>query len=174
MHIGLTGASGFLGRRILDNALRDTRSSSLRAIRCAGFLKVDAALLDKDPIHGLRSVDPPAGGADRGAGHRRKRDASIQSQCSGRGGWPSHAAAVKKPEVLVCGSAIGFYGERGEEELTEELPPGTGFLAETVQAWEAEAHRAAEVRVVCLRTALVLGREAGALPVMAMPFASAR
>ena len=80
------------------------------------------------------------------------------------------AAAAQKPEVLVSGSAIGFYGDRGEEELNESAPPGTGFLADTVQAWEAEAHRAAEVRVVCLRTALVLGRGGGALPIMARPF----
>ncbi len=80
------------------------------------------------------------------------------------------AAAELKPEVLVCGSAIGFYGDRGEEELTEGLPPGIGFLADTVQAWEAEACRTADVRVVLLRTSLVLGREAGALPLMAMPY----
>jgi uncharacterized protein (TIGR01777 family) len=79
-------------------------------------------------------------------------------------------AADKKPEVLVNGSAIGFYGDRGEEELTETLPAGTGFLADTVQAWEAEANRATDVRVVCLRTSLVLGKEAGALPIMALPF----
>jgi uncharacterized protein (TIGR01777 family) len=79
-------------------------------------------------------------------------------------------AAEKKPEVLVSGSAIGYYGDRGEEELTENLPPGAGFLAETVQAWEAEANRLTGVRVVCLRTALVLGQGAGALPLMALPF----
>jgi uncharacterized protein (TIGR01777 family) len=71
-----------------------------------------------------------------------------------------------KPEVLLSGSAIGFYGDRGETELTETSPAGTGFLAETVQAWEAEAQHAEGVRVVTLRTALVLGKHGGALAPM--------
>ena len=80
------------------------------------------------------------------------------------------AAAPTKPEVLVNASAIGFYGDSGEEELTESLPPGQGFLAETVQAWEAEAQLAQAGRVVLLRTAVVLGRKGGALPLMTLPF----
>ncbi|WP_272941146.1 TIGR01777 family oxidoreductase [Chthoniobacter flavus] len=80
------------------------------------------------------------------------------------------AAAEVKPEVLVCASAIGFYGDRGEEDLTERKTVGKGFLAETVQAWETEAYRTSDTRVVCLRTAVVLGRKGGALPVMALPF----
>src|SRR5947208_14329595 len=64
-------------------------------------------------------------------------------------------AAREKPEVLLSGSAIGFYGDGGEAELTETAPAGTGFLAETVRAWEAEAQRADGVRVINLRTALV-------------------
>ena len=81
------------------------------------------------------------------------------------------AAASTKPEVLVSGSAIGFYGERGEEELTEKAPHGSGFLSEVVQAWEGEAMKAGgEVRVVLMRTAVVLARQGGALPLMALPF----
>ena len=69
-------------------------------------------------------------------------------------------------------SAIGFYGAHGDEELTEEHPSGEGFLAETCQAWEAEAQRAGVlgVRVVRLRIGLVLGAGGGALAKMAPPF----
>jgi len=72
------------------------------------------------------------------------------------------------PEIFLCASAIGVYGDRGAEILTERSEPGTGFLAETCRAWEAEAERAAEVggRVVHLRTGVVLARKGGALEKM--------
>ncbi|MFQ5803950.1 MAG: TIGR01777 family oxidoreductase [Candidatus Methylomirabilales bacterium] len=80
--------------------------------------------------------------------------------------------ATSKPGVLVCASAVGYYGSRGEEELTEDSAPGSDFLAEVCQAVEAEARRAEEfhVRVVMLRTGMVLGREGGALKQMLIPF----
>src|SRR5205807_1537419 len=79
-------------------------------------------------------------------------------------------SASTKPEVLVSGSAIGFYGDRGEDELTEVAAPGAGFLADTVRAWEAEALKAQRVRVAMVRTAMVLGTSGGALPLMRLPF----
>jgi uncharacterized protein (TIGR01777 family) len=71
----------------------------------------------------------------------------------------------RPPPVMVCASAIGFYGDRGDEELTEESEPGTGFLAELVQAWEAATAPAgkAGIRVVHLRSGIVLSAEGGAL-----------
>ncbi len=71
----------------------------------------------------------------------------------------------RPPESLLCASAIGIYGDRGAEIVTEAATPGQGFLAETCQAWEAEADRAAEagIRVVHLRIGVVLAREGGAL-----------
>ncbi len=82
------------------------------------------------------------------------------------------AEAKSKPGVLVCASAVGYYGSRGEEELTEESGPGSDFLAEVCQAWEAEARRAEEfhVRVVMLRIGMVLGLGGGALKQMLIPF----
>ena len=82
------------------------------------------------------------------------------------------AAQEQKPAVLVNASAIGYYGARGDEELVEVDPPGSGFLAELCQAWEAEAQRAEGlgVRVVRLRIGLVLGPGGGALAKMAPPF----
>lgn len=71
----------------------------------------------------------------------------------------------RRPRVLLCASAVGIYGNRGEEVLTEESSLGTGFLAETCQAWEAAAKRAWEmgIRVVHLRFGVVLSRKGGAL-----------
>jgi hypothetical protein len=69
------------------------------------------------------------------------------------------------PRSLLCASAVGIYGSRGEEILTESSPAGRGFLADTCLAWEAEADRAAEagIRVTHLRFGVVLARQGGAL-----------
>lgn len=82
------------------------------------------------------------------------------------------AGSGSRPRVLLSGSAVGFYGDRGDERLTEKSSQGTGFLAELCAAWEAAARRAeaAGLRVVLLRTGIVLGREGGALPRMLTPF----
>jgi uncharacterized protein (TIGR01777 family) len=79
---------------------------------------------------------------------------------------------LEKPKVLVCASAIGFYGDRGSSELTEESTAGEGFLAEVCQAWEAEAKPAADagIRVVHLRIGVVLSADGGALAKMLPPF----
>lgn len=82
------------------------------------------------------------------------------------------AQASPRPRVLVSGSAVGYYGPRGDEELTEADGPGHDFLSEVCVAWEAEARRAEELgaRVVLVRTGLVLAPDGGALPRMARPF----
>ncbi len=79
---------------------------------------------------------------------------------------------TERPEVFLCASAIGYYGDRGEELLTEDAQPGHGFLADVCRAWEDEALRAEKlgVRTVRLRIGVVMAREGGALPMMAMPF----
>ena len=80
-------------------------------------------------------------------------------------------ASPRKPEVFLSASAVGIYGPRGEEAVTEETPPGSDFLAELGVAWEREAMSAATLtRVVLLRTGVVLAREGGALRQMALPF----
>ena len=82
------------------------------------------------------------------------------------------AAVANKPAVLVSGSAVGYYGPRGDEELDEGAPPGDDFLARVCVAWEGEARRAAEegVRVALVRTGLVLAARGGALPRLVLPF----
>jgi uncharacterized protein (TIGR01777 family) len=77
-----------------------------------------------------------------------------------------------KPRVLVSASAIGYYGNRGEEVLTETSGPGSGFLAELCQEWEREAERAKDLglRVVRIRIGVVLAQQGGALAQMLRPF----
>src|SRR5260370_1146368 len=75
-------------------------------------------------------------------------------------------------KILVSGSAIGFYGDRGDETLTEDSKPGTDFLAGLAQEWEAEALKAEAlgIRVMLARFGIILAREGGALPKMLTPF----
>jgi uncharacterized protein (TIGR01777 family) len=82
------------------------------------------------------------------------------------------ASMPTRPAVLINGSAIGFYGSRGDEMLTEESAPGSGFMAEVCVAWEKEADAAAPlgIRLVKLRTGMVLGAHGGALAKMLPPF----
>jgi uncharacterized protein (TIGR01777 family) len=80
--------------------------------------------------------------------------------------------ADARPKVLVCASAVGYYGDRGEQEIGEESPPGDGFLARVCIDWEQAARRAEDLglRVVRLRIGLVLAASGGALALMRTPF----
>jgi uncharacterized protein (TIGR01777 family) len=84
----------------------------------------------------------------------------------------SLANADEKPKVFICGSAIGYYGDRGDEKLREESSPGTGFLAEVCQQWEEATTPAvqADIRTIHLRTGIVLSPAGGALKAMLPPF----
>jgi len=77
-----------------------------------------------------------------------------------------------RPKVLLSASAIGYYGDRGDEPVTEKSAPGTDFLAELAKEWENEAVKAEGfgVRVVLLRFGIILAKQGGALPKMMMPF----
>jgi uncharacterized protein (TIGR01777 family) len=82
------------------------------------------------------------------------------------------ANADPRPKTFICASAIGYYGNRGDEPLTEESPSGDGFLPEVCREWEAATKAAADagIRTVNLRIGLVLSREGGALKPMLFPF----
>jgi uncharacterized protein (TIGR01777 family) len=82
------------------------------------------------------------------------------------------ANAEPRPNIFICASAIGYYGNRGDETLTEESPSGNGFLPEVCREWEAATKTAndAGIRTVNLRIGLVLSHEGGALKPMLLPF----
>lgn len=94
------------------------------------------------------------------AAKRRIRDSRVLTT---RNLVESFRQTAHPPKVLVNASATGYYGDRGDEELTEDSPPGSGFLAEVCQLWEEEALKAAELgtRVVCTRFGVVLGLGGG-------------
>lgn len=84
----------------------------------------------------------------------------------------SIAAVEKRPKVLVCASAIGFYGDRGAQEMSEASEAGTGFLPDVCKEWEAEANAAKDLglRVVNVRIGVVMSPKGGALAKMLLPF----
>jgi uncharacterized protein len=89
-----------------------------------------------------------------------------------RGLVSATAKMDKRPRVLISASAIGYYGDRGEEVVTEKSEAGSDFLAELAKDWENEALKAEElnVRVVLLRFGIILAKQGGALPKMMLPF----
>ncbi len=82
------------------------------------------------------------------------------------------AQAKDKPQVFACSSAIGYYGDRGEELLNEHSAPGSGFLSDVCREWEAATRAAADagIRTVQMRTGVVLSKKGGALGKMLTPF----
>ncbi|HEY1496782.1 MAG TPA: TIGR01777 family oxidoreductase [Candidatus Solibacter sp.] len=182
MNITLTGASGLIGRRLLKNFA--TAGHGLRVLsRHAGTnLPPGVAISVWDPMQGLPPEESLAG-ADAvvhlaGEPVAQRWTDSVkrgirESRVTGTRNLVARLATLRsKPKVLVCASAIGYYGSRGDEVLKESSPAGTGFLAETCTAWEQEAVAAESlgVRVVRVRIGIVLDGRGGALQKMLPPF----
>jgi uncharacterized protein (TIGR01777 family) len=173
MHIGITGASGFLGRQIIQNALtrghRVTPFSRQAANPIPGCEAVRSFAPEID-LSGIEGIIHLAGESILGLWSKQKRDKILRSRIDGTK-WIVGAInqAPNKPSVLVSASGAGIYGNRGEETLTEaSSAASTGFLAEVATVWEAEGSKAelAGVRYVPVRIALVLGKDGGAIPLM--------
>jgi uncharacterized protein (TIGR01777 family) len=161
MRIGITGASGFIGKRIA--ALAMERGHEVVAFSRRPGPGGRLFSLEAPPdLSGLDAVIHLAGESILGLWTAEKKRRIIESRGEGtRRVVEALAAAKDGPKVLVGASAIGFYGDTGEELVDEHSPAGTGFLAETCRQWEAETLRAEETgaRVVRVRIGFVLGRE---------------
>lgn len=161
MNVAVTGASGFVGRALSER------------LRTSGHTVTAISLRTQPPPEvfvGCQAVVNLAGEpvAQRWTADARERISNSRIQ-----GTRSLVAALREhpPAVLVSASAVGYYGSRGDEILTEDSPPSSDFLGELAVAWEREA-RAAEqygVRVVTPRIGVVLGG-GGALAQMLLPF----
>jgi uncharacterized protein len=180
MIIAVTGSSGLVGtaligpleadghlvrrlvRRPVDDEEREIRwDPQAGTIDAAELSGVDAIVhLAGENLAARRWTD---------ATKARIRDSRLQSTrllCT------TLAGLAAKPTVLVSASAVGYYGDRGDERVDESSPQGRGFLAELCQEWEAETHAArdADIRLVNLRLGVVLSRNGGALAKMLTPF----
>lgn len=181
MRVLLTGATGFVGRALVhalmergDQRVALTRDPARAHMALPGLVHTFAwnPLQGPPPTEALEGVDAVVnlmGESAVGRWTDQKRRAILETRETGTRnlvlGMLMAARAGSAPRVLVSASAGGYYGNRGEEELTEDAPPGEGFLADVCVRWEAAAAQASAVgaRVVVLRTGLVAGRDGGFL-----------
>jgi uncharacterized protein (TIGR01777 family) len=182
VHVFVTGATGLIGRALVHALLGrgDFVTALSRAPDAANRLPPGVRHLQGDPARPGRWEDELARtdacvhlagepiAAGRWTAERRRRIRASRVDSTRR---VAEVVRAGGPSVLVSGSAVGIYGDRGDEELDESAAPGEGFLPEVCVEWEAAAAPArARARVVLLRTGIVLAREGGALPRMALPF----
>src|SRR5580704_6055318 len=155
MNIAVTGASGFIGRQLMASLGNEARAVSSRG--------------NLDALAGADAVVHLAGEPVAQRWTKEVREKIRSSRVEGTRRLVD-AMRANPPRVLVSASAVGYYGSRGDETLTETSRPADGFLADVCQG-EREAHKAEQfgVRVVCLRNGLVLGH-GGGIQKMLLPF----
>ena len=180
MNYLLTGATGFVGSKLVETLLREGDSVNYLGRKRSKALDSRAAFhhwdgLSLPPLETIAKVEAVVNLAGEPISQRWSKDVKqriYESRVEGTRQLVQAMGSLRdKPSVLVSASAVGYYGERGDEVLTEESRVGLGFLADVCSDWEKEALRAREfgVRVVLIRIAVVLGKNGGALKQMLIP-----
>jgi uncharacterized protein (TIGR01777 family) len=179
MRIMLTGSNGLIGRALLPFLASDGHHV-VRLVRSqtqAGDGQVlwdpAAGAIDTEKLEGLDAVVHLAGETIVGRWTAQKKARILESRAQGtRLLSESLVQRTNPPKVFASASAIGFYGDRGDEIVNESSPPGSLFLSEVSTAWEAATEPAARagIRVVNLRFGFVLSGEGGGLAEMLLPF----
>jgi uncharacterized protein (TIGR01777 family) len=184
MHVLVSGTSGLVGRALLT-ALRKNSHSATALLRPGTriaedfkFGRVawdpDAGYIDAESLHRLDAVVHLGGENISGGRWTNARKAAIRRSRvdSTRLLAETIAKRSPRPAVFVCASAVGYYGDRGTDIMTEESAPGSGFLADVCKDWEAATAPATEqgIRTVHLRIGIVLSARGGALAKMLTPF----
>jgi uncharacterized protein len=176
MRVTVTGGSGLIGTTLVAALRARGDDVTLLSRTGAGGAVVWEPLAGPAPAAALAGADAVVHLAGEPIAQRwteRAREAIRDSRSAGTANLVAGiAAAPDAPRVLVSANAVGFYGDRGAERLTEDSLPGRGFVAEVCVAWEqaALAARSLGVRVCVLRTGVVLDRRGGALAKMLPPF----
>src|SRR6267154_2366824 len=177
----MTGASGLIGSALVASFKPQLDRREIDIVRLVRGPAQDSTHLSWDPlaplspatVSGFDAVIHLAGETILGRWTIAKKRAVLESRAQGTRTLATALAQTNaKPPVFVCASAIGFYGDRGDEILREDSPAGQGFLSEVCRAWEASSRIAADagIRTVNVRTGLVLSAKGGALTAMLKPF----
>jgi len=177
--VAVTGSHGFIGSALLS-ALTSEGHRPVRVVRsrAAGDDELgwdpEAGTIDAAGLEGIGAVVHLAGA---GIGDKRWTDSRkrliLESRTKGTSLLARTLAGLKHPpSTLVSASAIGYYGNRGDEPLDEQSAPGHDFVAGVCVQWEAATAPAAEagIRVVMTRSGVILGRDGGVFPRMLLPF----
>lgn len=172
MDIAITGSTGLIGEALRTRLLADGH----RVVRMVRHQPAGTDEIRWDPTSGhlevadLRGLDAVVHLAGEGIAEKRwtpaQKERILTSRTDGTALLAERmAAGTDGPRTLISGSAIGWYGDRGDEVLTETSAPGDGFLADVCRKWEAAADpaRAAGIRVVHIRTGVVLDPDGGVL-----------
>ena len=176
----VSGVSGPIGTALLP-ALRIKGVRITRLTRKTATHAVDGQSISWDPfqpispdlISGFDAVIHLAGESIVGRWTPEKKAKIRDSRVLGTQNLSQALAQANgKPQVFLCSSAIGYYGDRGQEVLHESSAPGSGFLSDVCREWEAATRPAADagIRTVQMRTGVVLTRKGGALGKMLLPF----
>jgi uncharacterized protein (TIGR01777 family) len=177
----ISGASGPIGQALLASFRSELERGDVELVRLVRGRAKDAAQISWDPltplspaaVSGFEAVIHLAGESVVGRWTAEKKRAIVESRALGTRNLASALAQTKtKPHVFVSASAVGFYGNRGDEILREESSAGQGFLSEVCREWEAASRIATDsgIRTVNVRLGLVLSNKGGALPKMLKPF----
>ena len=179
MNVLVSGSSGLIGRALVASltaeghrVIRLVRSKPL-AGQAQVFWDIEAETVDKAALENLDAVVHLAGESVAGRWTAGKKLRIRESRRKGTRLLSEALAAVaNRPRVFVSASAVGYYGDRGKDILSEESPPGTLFLSEVCREWEAATEPAAHsgIRIVNLRIGFVLSPEGGGLAQMLPPF----
>lgn len=183
MRITLTGASGFIGSRLIAKLSSQGHALHVLGRRRPPMLPTDTGFSIWDATAGAAPPDKSLHGCEAlihmaGEPVAQRWTAAVKERIrtSRVNGTKALVDAIAKlpsrPRCFICASAIGYYGDRGEEVLSEESSPGTGFLPDICVAWEHAAREAEGlgVRTASLRLGVVLGLDGGALGKMVTPF----
>jgi uncharacterized protein len=183
MNITITGATGFIGRRLIERLGAEphqlhalSRRTNIQFESTAVWITKWDPMQEDPPEESLINADAIVHLAGEPVAQRWTHEAKSKIRASRVVSTQRLVRALStlphRPSVLVCGSAIGIYGSRGDEVLTESSTFGDDYLAEVCQEWEKQAMLAESlgVRVARIRTGVVLGRGGGALQKMLPPF----
>ena len=173
----VSGVSGPIGAALLPS-LKARGYSITRLVRgpASGKEQISwnpAAPLSPESVSGFEAVIHLAGESVVGRWTAAKKKRILESRVQGTRHLAEALAQTKaRPRVLITASATGYYGDRGDEVLREDSPPGAGFLPEVCRQWEAASQPAAQawIRTLHMRIGLLLSIEGGALPKMLPPF----
>jgi uncharacterized protein len=180
--ITISGASGLIGRRLLKSLSGNGHVLQVLSRHAGTNMPGGIKVYPWDPAKGeppaesLRDVDAVIHLAGEPVAQRWTDEVKQRIRDSRVAGTRNLVQAISKlpskPASLICASAIGYYGSRGDDMLPEAAAPGTGYLADVCVAWEKEAAAAVGLglRVVSVRTGLALDARGGALPRMLPPF----